>query len=97
MIHGVSPKQQYLIKMRLTRHTVCLCCSSEDADASHIISCKELSKTAVSVFAAEVTKSMKGLKEDDELLEQIIDSTRHTTNCIDPVWNMEVQSETLQK
>ena len=79
--------------MRLTRHPVCPRCSSKDEDVFHILSCKERSKTAASVFAAKVTKSMEGFKGDYGLLEHIIDSARHTANCIDSKWKMEAQSE----
>ena len=49
MIHGVSPTQQHLTKMRLTWHSVCPCRSSEDEDVFHMLRCKERSPTAASV------------------------------------------------
>ena len=41
MIHGLSPTQQYLTKMRLIRHAECPCCSSEFEEVFHILRCKE--------------------------------------------------------
>jgi Reverse transcriptase (RNA-dependent DNA polymerase) len=93
MIHGVSPTQQHLTKMRLTRHSICPCCSREDEDVFHILSCSERSSTAVSVFANEIDKTMKGWKGADNLCEQILESARSKTNCINSTWQMNAQSE----
>jgi hypothetical protein len=92
MIHGISPTQQHLTKMRLTRHSICPCCRSEDEDVFHILSCTERSSTAESAFATEISKTMKGLKGADNLWEQLLDSARTKTNCIDSIWNMNEQS-----
>ena len=35
---------------------------------------------------------MKGVRGDEDLLEQTLDSARHKTNCKDSKWEMEVQS-----
>ena len=93
MLHGVSPTQQYLTKIRLTSHPECPCCHHPEEDVFHILSCKERDQMAVEDFISTVRKSFKGVQNQDNILTQILDSARSKTNHMDSKWSLEQQTE----
>ena len=90
MLHGVSPTQQYLAKIPLTLHPECSCCLQEII--FHILSCKERDQMAVEDFINTVRKSFKGVKNQENILTQILESARSKTNHMDSKWSLEQQT-----
>ena len=93
MLHGVSPTQQYLTKIRLTSHPECPCCHHPEEDVFHILSCKERDQMAVEDFISTVKKLFKGIQNQGNILTQIFDSARSKTIHMDSKWSLEQQSE----
>jgi len=93
MLHGVCPTQKHMTKIRLTSHPECPCCSEAEEDIFHILNCRERSHEVVATFTEVIKKKGKAIQDQDNILEQIIDSARNQSNKMDNKWKMETQNE----
>ena len=64
MIHGITPTQKHMKKIRLTMHADCPSCKAAEEDIHHILNCAERAHKTNEIFMREFKKNYKNLQEN---------------------------------
>jgi hypothetical protein len=82
MVHNICPTQAYKVKLKLTPHSHCPCCTQSPEDIHHVLTCPKRESLSRFRFIQEIQKSLKIDESHQPLMHHIFDSVAYKRNCI---------------
>ena len=93
MLHGISPTQEFMKKINLTKYSECPCCKEENEDIHHVLRCEIRAQDAKDYFINKSKTIGSSGKDHEELFIQIWESVIYGSNKINTKWPVNNQDD----